>query len=80
VTVIAIEVGLITPSLDIGALVVKSTLDDQTITLSDVFTGSFPYVIIMVLILTLVAIFLQISLVLVRRLFVGRTAQRSDTR
>ncbi len=66
VTVLAIEVGLITPPLGIAAFVVKSTLDDQTITLNDVFTGSFPYVVIMILVLILVVIFPQISLVLVR--------------
>ena len=65
VTVIAIEVGLITPPLGIAAFVVKSTLDDQTITLNDVFAGSFPYVLIMILVLILVVIFPQISLVLV---------------
>ncbi len=45
---------------------VKSTLDDQSITLNDVFAGSFPYVLIMILVLILVVIFPQISLVLVR--------------
>jgi tripartite ATP-independent transporter DctM subunit len=66
VTVIAIEVGLITPPLGIAAFVVKSTLDDQSITLNDVFAGSFPYVLIMILVLILVVVFPQISLVLVR--------------
>ena len=66
VTVIAIEVGLITPPLGIAAFVVKSTLDDQSITLNDVFAGSFPYVLIMILVLVLVVVFPQISLVLVR--------------
>jgi len=66
VTVIAIEVGLITPPLGIAAFVVKSTLDDQSITLNDVFAGAFPYVLIMILVLILVVIFPQISLVLVR--------------
>jgi tripartite ATP-independent transporter DctM subunit len=66
VTVIAIEVGLITPPLGIAAFVVKSTLDDQSITLNDVFAGSLPYVAIMVFVLILVVIFPQISLVLVR--------------
>jgi tripartite ATP-independent transporter DctM subunit len=66
VTVIAIEVGLITPPLGIAAYVVKSTLDDQSITLNDVFAGAFPYVVIMILVLVLIVIFPQISLVLVR--------------
>ena len=66
VTVIAIEVGLITPPLGIAAYVVKSTLDDQSITLNDVFAGAFPYVLIMIIVLVLVVIFPQISLVLVK--------------
>jgi TRAP-type mannitol/chloroaromatic compound transport system permease large subunit len=66
VTVIAIEVGLITPPLGIAAFVVKSTLDDQSITLSDVFAGAFPYVLIMIIVLALVVVFPGISLVLVR--------------
>ena len=66
VTVIAIEVGLITPPLGIAAFVVKSTLDDQSITLNDVFAGSFPYVLVMILVLFLVVVFPGISLVLVR--------------
>jgi tripartite ATP-independent transporter DctM subunit len=66
VTVIAIEVGLITPPLGIAAFVVKSTLDDQSITLNDVFAGSFPYVLMMILVLCLVVVFPGISLVLVR--------------
>lgn len=66
VTVIAIEIGLITPPLGIAAYVVKSTLDDQSISLNDVFAGAFPYVLIMIAVLTLVVIFPQISLVLVK--------------
>jgi C4-dicarboxylate transporter, DctM subunit len=66
VTVIAIEVGLITPPLGIAAFVVKSTLDDQRIGLNDVFIGAFPYVLMMIIVLVLVVIFPQISLILVR--------------
>jgi C4-dicarboxylate transporter DctM subunit len=66
ITVIAVEVGLITPPLGIAAYVVKSTLDDQSITLNDLFAGAFPYVLIMIVVLVLVVIFPQISLVLVR--------------
>ena len=66
ITIIAIEVGLITPPLGIAAFVVKSTLDDQSITLNDVFVGSLPFVLIMVLVLLLVVLFPQISLILVR--------------
>lgn len=65
VTVIAIEVGLITPPLGISAFVVKSTVDDQRISLNDVFLGAFPYVAIMILVLILVVMFPQISLFLI---------------
>jgi C4-dicarboxylate transporter, DctM subunit len=65
VTVLAIEVGLITPPLGIAAFVVKSTLDDQRIGLNEVFLGSLPYVLIMIIVLVLVVLFPQISLFLV---------------
>jgi len=62
VTVLAIEVGLITPPLGIAAYVVKSTLDDQSISLNDVFIGALPFVAIMIVVLILVTLFPQISL------------------
>ena len=66
ITVVAIEVGLLTPPLGIAAYVVKGTLDDQRISLGDVFAGAFPFVLIMVAVLILLVIFPEISLVLVR--------------
>ena len=66
ITVIAIEVGLITPPLGIAAYVVKATLDDQRIGLNDVFAGAFPYVIMMIFVLVLTVIFPEIALVMVR--------------
>ena len=65
VTVVAIEVGLLTPPLGIAAFVVKGTLDDQSITLGDVFAGAFPFVLIMLLVLIAVVIFPQLSLMLI---------------
>jgi C4-dicarboxylate transporter DctM subunit len=66
VTVIAVEVGLITPPFGMSAFVVKSTLDDQRIGLNEVFIGALPYVLMMIIVLALVVIFPQISLILVR--------------
>jgi C4-dicarboxylate transporter DctM subunit len=65
ITVIAIEVGLLTPPLGIAAYVVKGTLDDQRIGLHDVFAGTFPFVLVMLFVLALVIKFPEISLVLV---------------
>ncbi|MBU3915795.1 TRAP transporter large permease [bacterium] len=66
ITVISVEIGLLTPPLGIAAYVVKSTLDDQRIGLDDVFKGAFPFVCIMILVLILIVAFPQISLVLVQ--------------
>ena len=66
VTVIAVEVGLITPPFGIAAFVVKSTLDDQRIGLNEVFYGALPYVLMMIIVLALVVMFPQISLIFVR--------------
>jgi len=66
ITVVAVEVGLITPPFGMSAFVVKSTLDDQRISLNDVFMGALPYVLMMIIVLVLLVIFPQISLILVR--------------
>jgi tripartite ATP-independent transporter DctM subunit len=66
VTVLVIEIGLITPPFGIAVFVVKATLDDQRVGLNEVFAGAFPFVILMVLVLALVIVFPQIPLVLVR--------------
>ncbi len=53
VSVVAIEIGLLTPPFGISVYVVKSTLDDQRITLHEIFAGAFPFVIVMVLVTAL---------------------------
>jgi tripartite ATP-independent transporter DctM subunit len=57
VTIIAVEVGIITPPLGIGVFVVKATLDDPRISLSDVFAGALPFVAAMLLCLGLIVAF-----------------------
>jgi C4-dicarboxylate transporter DctM subunit len=57
VAVVAIEIGLLTPPFGIAVYVVKSTLDDQRVTLHEIFAGAFPFVVVMVLVtLLLVAV------------------------
>jgi tripartite ATP-independent transporter DctM subunit len=51
VTVIAVEVGLLTPPFGISVYVIKSTLEDQSITLGDIFRGAVPFVLMMLLVL-----------------------------
>jgi TRAP-type C4-dicarboxylate transport system permease large subunit len=43
ITVIATEIGLITPPLGMAPFVLKSTLTDQSITLHDIYVGAFPF-------------------------------------
>lgn len=66
VTVIGAEIGLLTPPLGLSCFVIKSTIDDPSISLADVFLGALPFAFVMLLVLILVIAFPQISLVLVR--------------
>lgn len=65
ITVIAVEIGLLTPPLGLSAFVIKSTLDDESITLRDIFTGAAPYAIVMFLVLVLIILVPDIALILV---------------
>ena len=62
ITVIAAEIGLLTPPMGLSAFVIKDTLDDRTIGLGDIFRGSFPFVLVMIGVLILIIAFPQISI------------------
>ena len=62
VAVVAIEIGLLTPPFGISAYVVKATLDDPRVTLQDIFTGAFPFVVCMALVTLLLVFVPQLSL------------------
>ena len=66
VTIIAVEIGLLTPPLGISAFVVKANLDDDRISLKDVFLGAAPFAALMAAALALVIAFPALSLILVR--------------
>ncbi len=57
VTVIAVEIGLLTPPFGISVFVIKSALDDDGITLGDIFRGAAPFALMMLLVLALVLAF-----------------------
>ena len=57
VTVIAVEIGLLTPPFGISVYVIKATLDDASIKLGDIFLGAAPFALIMLLVLVLVIVF-----------------------
>ncbi|APH73378.1 TRAP transporter large permease [Aquibium oceanicum] len=61
VTVIAVEIGLLTPPFGISVYVIKSTLDDETISLGEIFRGAAPFALMMLFVLVLVLIFPSIA-------------------
>lgn len=67
VTVIAVEVGLLTPPFGISVYVIKSTLDDNDISLSDIFIGAAPFALMMLLCLALIIFFPPIATGLLAR-------------
>ncbi len=66
VTVIAVEMGLLTPPLGLSCFVVRSTLDDDRITLKDIFAGAFPFVLLMLAVTILLIAVPQITLLFVQ--------------
>ena len=65
VTVIAVEIGLLTPPLGITCYVVKSTLNDDRITLNQIFLGAAPFAFIMLLVTILLIAVPELSLIFV---------------
>jgi tripartite ATP-independent transporter DctM subunit len=64
VTVLAAEVGLLTPPLGMACFVIQANLDDRRITLGDIFIGAFPFMVTMVLVLALIIFVPWLSLAL----------------
>jgi C4-dicarboxylate transporter, DctM subunit len=67
ITIVAIEIGLLTPPLGMSAFVVKANLGDRRISTWQIFAGTMPMTITMALFLLVVVFFPSISLVLLGR-------------
>jgi len=65
VTVVGAEIGLLTPPLGISCFVIKSTLNDDRISLKDVFLGALPFALVMLLVLIILIRFPELSLALI---------------
>ncbi len=65
VTVVGAEIGLLTPPLGISCFVIKSTLNDDRISLKDVFMGALPFAFVMLIILIILIEFPVLSLALI---------------
>lgn len=56
-TVLAVEMGLLTPPFGVACFVTHSNLQDKTISITDVFRGSLPFTMTMGLVLIILALF-----------------------
>jgi len=65
VAVIGAEIGILTPPLGLAVYVIKTTLDTDSVSLSDIFYGAFPFVVVMLLVLLLIIFFPVLALVLI---------------
>ena len=66
VTVVGVEIGLLTPPFGISVFTVKATLTDARISIKDIFAGSFPFVLCMIAVLMLLIAFPSLSTYLAR--------------
>jgi C4-dicarboxylate transporter DctM subunit len=64
VTVIAVEIGLLTPPLGIACFVIQANLDRRDISVGDIFAGAFPFTLTMLVVLALIAAVPWLTLVL----------------
>ena len=67
ITLIAVEIGLLTPPLGLSAFAVKASLDDRSIDLGTVFRGSMPFVVVMMAVLSLIVVFPSIVTAVARQ-------------
>ena len=65
VTIIAVEIGLLTPPLGLACFVIHNNLADDRIRIDDVFWGAAPFALTMLVVLLLVVAFPEIATALV---------------
>ncbi len=65
ISILAIEIGLLTPPLGLAVFVVKANLEDQRITIWDIFMGTMPMTLTMVFVLLICVLFPSLALMLV---------------
>lgn len=57
VTVLTVEIGLLSPPFGVSVYVIKATLNDPSITLGDIFRGALPFAAIMLVVVLLLLCF-----------------------
>jgi C4-dicarboxylate transporter, DctM subunit len=66
ITVVAVEIGLLTPPFGVSVYTVKAALNDPRISVKDIFIGSAPFVATMVVVLAVLMAFPSLSTALAR--------------
>ena len=64
ITVIGVEIGLLTPPLGLSVFAIKSSLDDPSISLNDIFIGAIPFTLMMLVVTLCLIAMPSLSLVL----------------
>ena len=66
ITMITVEIGLITPPLGIAPFVIKMTLEDKSISLNDIYAGAMPFALAAFAIVLLIIAFPWLATGLIR--------------
>ncbi|MGY6706021.1 TRAP transporter large permease [Roseinatronobacter sp.] len=66
ITVIAVEIGLLTPPFGLSVYTIKSAMADPSLRVGQIFRGAFPFVLAMLVTLALIIAFPQIAIWLAR--------------
>lgn len=65
-TVVAVEIGLLTPPFGLSIFTIKMAIADKTLPVGDIFRGAFPFVLAMLACLVVLVLFPSISTLLPR--------------
>jgi tripartite ATP-independent transporter DctM subunit len=65
ITIIAVEIGLLTPPLGIACFVIHNNLQDRRISIEDIFWGAAPFALTMLVVLILVTLIPELATALV---------------
>lgn len=65
-TVIAVEIGLLTPPFGLSVYTIKSAMNDPTLKVGEIFKGAFPFVLTMLVVLVIIGFFPAIATWLAR--------------
>jgi C4-dicarboxylate transporter DctM subunit len=63
-TIIAVEIGLLTPPLGLACFVIHNNLQDDRISVEDIFWGAAPFAVTMVIVLVLITLVPQLATLL----------------